>query len=146
MNVLLIALAVLAGYGILYLVARRYEPVGSAIGSLCAFLANVFVRIEEYMEKSARYCRSACLASLRYPPGLTEGDYWQGIIVLCRLVLLILALCILPGESAQVLVLLPILFHTSLHVNLPGVVEYASSALMVAIPAIWGACVLETMG
>ena len=115
MNVLLIVLAVLIVLVVLYLVAWKFEPVGKSIGFLCALLANVFVSIKEYMEKSAVFCKNACTASLRFPPGITDGDYWQGVIVLSRNVFFVVALCCLGGETFGTLEVVPSLFQSANH-------------------------------
>ncbi len=149
MNVFLTSLAilaVLAVLGVLFHVSRTSEPVGSAIGFLCAFLANVFVSIKEYMEKSAVFCKNACTASLRFPPGITDGDYWQGVIVLSKNVFFVVASCCLGGEIFGTLEVVPSLFQSANHFAIPGITELSLAAVIVSTPALWGSLTLECLG
>src|SRR5205807_4569390 len=108
--------------------------------------SRVNVKIAEYMQITAAYCHSACIASLHYPPGVRDGDYWEGVNVLSRLVYFVLAVLILAGETLNTLLVLPTLFQTASHVHLPGFVELASAALFICTPALFGAVILECCG
>src|SRR5437763_17116876 len=131
MNYLLIALVIVVVLLVLYLVARKVKPFGQAIAFVCTVASRVNEKFAEYMNKAADYCNKACLASLRYPPGIRDSDYWHGINVLSRLVYFVLAVLILAGETLNTLLVLPSLFHTASHVQLPGFVELASAALFI---------------
>jgi len=146
MNSLLIALVVLVGLVVLYLVARRVKPFGQSLAFVCTVVSRVNVKLAEYMSKAADYCHTACLASLRYPPGLGDSDYWSGVNVLSRLVYFVLAVFILAGETLNTLLVLPSLFQTANHVQLPGIVELASAALFICAPALLGAVIWECCG
>ena len=146
MNYLLIGLVVLAALLVLYLVARLVKPFGQALAFVCAVASRVFVKIEEYMSSAARYCHNAAVASLHYPPGITDRDYWNGIDVLSRLVYFALAVCILGGETVSALIVLPALLQTANHFALPGIVDITSACLFICCPALLGAVVLECWG
>jgi len=55
----------------------------------------------------------------------------------------VLALLVLAGESYNSVLAVPVLFHTSLRIQLPNVVEFASGALFVAAPSLIGAVIME---
>ena len=144
--VAVIVLIVIAGLILLYLVARRIKPFGQSLGFVCAVAGRILVKIAQYMHSVADYARTAAVASLRYPPGVGEGDYWFGVNVLSRIVYFVLAVCILGGETVNTLLVLPALFHTANHFALPGIVDIASAALFICTPALFGAVILETVG
>jgi len=146
MRYVLIALSIIVVLVVLYLVARRVKPFGYSVAFVCTVLSRLNVKLAEYLIKAADYCQKACLASLRYPPGVTDLDYWSGVVVLSRLVYFLLAACILGGETVNTLLVLPSLFQTASHLHLPGIVELASAALFIATPAFLGAVLLECCG
>ena len=146
MNYLLITFVSIAVLLVLYLVARKVKPLGHALAFVCTVASRVNVKIAEYMHKAAAYCHSACIASLHYPPGVRDGDYWEGVNVLSRLVYFVLAVLILSGETLNTLLVLPSLFHTASRIQLPGFVELASAALFICTPALFGAVILECWG
>src|SRR2546428_4373476 len=146
MNYLLIALVVVAVLLVLYLVARLVKPFGHALAFVCTVASRINIKIAEYMSKAADYCNKACLASLRYPPGVSESDYWSGVNVIVRLVYFVLAVLIFAGETVNTLLVLPSLFHTANHVQVPGIIEFASAALFICTPALFGAVILESCG
>jgi len=146
MNYLLIALVVTIVLLVLYLVARKVKPFGQALAFVCTVASRVNVKIAEYMSHAAAYFHSACIASLHYPPGVSDSDYWSGINVLSRLVYFMLAILILAGETVNTLLVLPSLFHTATHIQLPGMIEFASAALFICCPALFGAVMLECCG
>jgi len=144
MHYLLIGLAVtVVVLLVLYLVARKVKPFGQALAFVCTVLSRVNVKIAEYMNKAAAYYNSACTASLR---GITDTGHWTGIEVLKRIKYFVLGLLILLGETVNTLLVLPSLFNTTSHVQLPGVVEFASAALFICCPALFGDIVLECWG
>src|SRR5438270_1927209 len=142
----LVMLAVVVGLIVLYLVARRVKPFGQSLGFVCAVAGRLFVTLATFMGKAAEYCKSACLASLRYPPGVRDGEYWAGVNVLSRLVYFVLAVLILAGETFNTLLVIPSLFNTTNPVHLPGIVELASAALFICCPALLGTVVFECLG
>src|SRR5437588_13098402 len=96
--VVVIVLVVIAGLILLYLIARKVKSFGKSLGFVCAVLGRMLVKIAEYMGKAAEYCKNACIASLRYPPGVSDIDYWHGVMVISRLVIFILAGTVLSAE------------------------------------------------
>src|SRR6266566_149209 len=144
--VAVIVLVVIAGLILLYLVAHRIKPFGQSLGFVCAVAGRILVKIAQYMYSVADYARTAAVASLHYPPGVGESDYWFGVNVLSRIVYFVLAVCILGGETVNTLLVLPALFHTANHFALPGIVDIASAALFICTPALFGAVILETVG
>ncbi len=146
MNYLLIGLVVVVVLLVLYLVARIVKPLGQAIAFVCVVASRIFVKIEEYMRNAASYCYNTAVASLHYPPGITDRDYWNGIDVLSRLVFFALAVCILGGETVSALIVLPALLQTANHFALPGIVDITSACLFICCPALFGAVVLECWG
>ncbi len=146
MSYLLITLAVIVALVVLYLVGRKVKPFGKSLGFVCAVAGRLLVKIAQYADKAADYCYKACIASLRYPPGVSDSDYWHGVNVISRLVYFVLAVCILLGETVNTLLVLPALFGTKSTVNLPGVVEISSAALFICCPALAGASIAELCG
>ncbi len=141
----LVMLAIVVGLIVLYLIARRVKPFGQSLGFVCAVAGRLFVTLVKFMSKAATYCKSACLASLHYPPGVCD-EYWSGVNVLSRLVYFVLAVLILAGETFNTLLALPSLFNTTSSMQLPGIVELASAALFICCPALLGAVILECIG
>lgn len=146
MNYLLIAIVVTVVLLALYLIARIVRPFGQALAFVCTVGSRINIKIVEYMNKAVDYCNKVCLASLRYPPGVSDSDYWPGINVMARLVYFVLAALILAGETVNTLLVLPALFHTANHIQLPGMIEIASAALFICTPALFGAVVFECCG
>src|SRR5258706_5113949 len=128
---------------VLYLVARKVKPFGQALAFVCTVLSRVNVKIAEHMNKAAAYYNSACTASLR---GITDTGHWTGTEVLKRIMYFALGLLILLGETVNTLLVLPSLFNTTSHVQLPGIVEFASAALFICCPALCGDIVLQCWG
>src|SRR5207247_1404836 len=114
----LVVIVVTVGLMALYHVGRKNKRVGSSVGFGFTVLSRIPVKLEDAMNKAACYLHESRLASLAYPPGVGESDYSPVINLLSRLVLFTLALCILPGETANMLLLMPTLFHTAIRVNL----------------------------
>src|SRR5216683_25672 len=103
MNYLVIILVVIVVLLGLYLVARKVRPLGQALAFVCTVASRILVTFAQYMKQAGDYCNKACLASLRYPPGVGDTDYWSGINVLARLVYFGLAVLILAGETVNTL-------------------------------------------
>ncbi len=74
MNYLVIALVVVAVLLVLYLIARIVKPVGQALAFVAIVVSRVLVKLEEYLTLAADYCHKAAVASLRYPPGVSEDE------------------------------------------------------------------------
>src|SRR5947209_3756116 len=146
MSYLVITLIVVAVLLVLYLIAHIVKPVGQALAFIAIVVSRVLVKSEEYLTLAADYCHKAAVASLRYPPGVSENDYWFGINVLNKLVIFTLAVTLLGAEPVNTLLVLPALFQTASTVNLPGIVELATAALFIVAPALWGCALLEMCG
>src|SRR5205085_3849196 len=142
----LVMLIVMAGLIVLYLLARWINPFGLALGFVSAVAGRLLVTLSYHMEQAAAYCKRACLASLAYPPGVSDGEYWSGVNVLSRLVYFVLAVLILAGETLNTLLVLPSLFNTTSNIHLPDIVELASASLFICCPALCGAVILECVG
>jgi hypothetical protein len=146
MQYLLLTLGVLVVLVVLYLVARRIKPFGQALAFVCTVISRVNIKVAEFMNNVADSCQRIGLASLHFPPGSADRDYWNGIDVLSRLVFFVLAVLILAGETVNTLLVLPALFQTANHVSLPGIVDIASAALFICCPALFGAVIWECWG
>src|ERR1700676_4389941 len=100
---LVIVLIVIVGLILLYLVARKYRPFGQSLGFVCAVAGRLLVTLAYHLQSAALYCNRACLASLRYPPGVSDSDYWHGVNVMVRLALFVLAVTVLGAEPVNTL-------------------------------------------
>src|SRR2546426_9005633 len=104
MNVSLVVMIVLVGVVgliLLYLVAQKKKQFGKSLGFVCAVLGRMLVKIAEYTGKAADYFSKACIASLKYPPGVSSIDYWHGVLVIARLVIFLLAGTVLSAEPVN---------------------------------------------
>jgi hypothetical protein len=146
MRYLLITLSVVAVLVVLYLVSRKVKPFGQSLGFVAAVLGRVLVKIAEYTGKASDYSNKACIASLKYPPGVSNIDYWHGVLVISRLVILLLAGTVLSAEPVNTILVLPALYQTASTIHFPGIVELASAALFIAAPALWGCALFEVWG
>ena len=144
MEFLLIVVLVSLALLLLYLVSRRVRGLGQALAFVCQAVSRIAIRVSEFLTLAGNYCHQACLSSLAYPP--SDSTLWGGLKVLSRLVFFVLSVLILAGETMNTLTALPSLLHTTLRLQLPGVVEFASGALFICTPALLGAVVLEMIG
>ncbi len=127
---------------VLYMLARRYPLFGDSLAFLFTFGARLLVKIQGAFEQAGAYCYRVFEKSLNYPPRVTN-ETWSGLHVIARLVYFLLACCILFGETANTLLALPALFQVPNDVTLPGGVNLTSGMLFLAVPALYGAVVLE---
>jgi len=146
MNHLLIVFVVLAVLLVLYLVARKIKPLGQSVAFVAVVASRFNVKLADILSHAASYCQKAAVASLRYPPGVNNDEYWLGVNVISRLVWFVLSVLIIVGEIVNTLLVVPSLFQTTSRLPLPGGVELSSAALFIATPAFFGAVLLECWG
>src|SRR6266516_2941305 len=147
MNPLLFILSGCTVVMALYLLSRKVPSLGHALGFVCIVASRIPILLALCMQKAAVYCQRSRLASLHLHPG-GNGDYWEGVNVLSRLVYVTLAVCILAGETVNTLLVLPALWQIAaqqspLEGALTGIVDIASAALFISCPAFFGAIIFE---
>jgi hypothetical protein len=142
-TILAVAAIAAASLLILYLLARRFPVFGESIGFLAILACRVLIKGEWILKDAGTYCYKAFEKSVRYPPDVRD-DVLLG--VLAHLTFLLLSASILFGETFNTLEALPALLQVPNDVPLPGGISIASGMLFLAVPALFGAVVLECAG
>src|SRR6266487_5196864 len=111
MNSVLLILSGSAVVMALYLLSRKVTSLGHALGFVCIVAIRIPILLALFMHKAAAYCQRSRLASLHLHPG-GNGDYWEGVNVLSRLVYFALAVFIQAGETANTILAVHALWET----------------------------------
>ena len=85
---------------LLYLLCRRFPPLGDGIGFLCTLVARLLVKLQWFAEAAAQPFAQFALGSLLYPPGVTN-EAWFGLYVVARIVLFLICAIVLTGEPFE---------------------------------------------
>jgi len=138
--VVIVVLISVAGFILLYLVARKVKPFGHSLAVVCAVAGSILVTLSYHMESAAHSCNKVCVAALK---SINDTGDWMMGDLLRGLIDFFLGLLILVGESIQVIEVLPNLFPAATQVTLPPIAELSSAALFLLCSAAFGELVLD---